>query len=124
MSEKPLPFSNGLQLKPMGAVLLLVLGVLVWRLTDATTTTARLLYVAAIVFEILFFVGLIFASRLIKRQHDRAEAAYRAQVAAQVQAAQEQKARDGQESKARDGQESPSPVTSPKPAPSSEPDPQ
>ena len=27
MSDKPLPFSNGLQLKSMGAVLLLVLGV-------------------------------------------------------------------------------------------------
>lgn len=87
MSDKPLPFSNGLQLKPMGAVLLLVLGVLIWRLTDATTTTARVLYVAAIVFELLFFVGLIFASRFIKKQHDRAEAAYRAQVAAQAEAA-------------------------------------
>ncbi|BDD83873.1 hypothetical protein TPB0596_36360 [Tsukamurella pulmonis] len=82
MSDKPLPFSNGLQLKSMGAVLLLVLGVLIWRLTDATTTTARVLYVAAIVFELLFFVGLIFASRFIKAQHDKAEAAYRAQVAA------------------------------------------
>jgi len=87
MSDKPLPFSNGLQLKSMGAVLLLVLGVLIWRLTDATTTTARVLYVAAIVFELLFFVGLVFASRFIKNQHDKAEAAYQAQVAAQVEAA-------------------------------------
>ncbi|TWS23551.1 hypothetical protein FK268_14845 [Tsukamurella sputi] len=87
MSDKPLPFSNGLQLKSMGAVLLLVLGVLIWRLTDATTTTARVLYVAAIVFELLFFVGLIFASRFIKNQHDKAEAAYKAQVAAQAEAA-------------------------------------
>ncbi|MGX9294070.1 hypothetical protein [Tsukamurella paurometabola] len=87
MSDKPLPFSNGLQLKSMGAVLLLVLGVLIWRLTDATTTTARVLYVAAIVFEVLFFVGLIFASRFIKKQHDKAEAAYRAQIAAQADAA-------------------------------------
>lgn len=87
MSDKPLPFSNGLQLKSMGAVLLLVLGVLIWRLTDATTTTARVLYVAAIVFELLFFVGLVFASRFIKNQHDKAEAAYRAQVAAQAEAA-------------------------------------
>lgn len=82
MSDKPLPFSNGLQLKSMGAVLLLVLGVLIWRLTDATTTTARVLYIAAIVFELLFFVGLIFASRFIKKQHDKAEAAYKAQIAA------------------------------------------
>ncbi|CAM3824014.1 hypothetical protein ACXYTP_07175 [Tsukamurella ocularis] len=87
MSDKPLPFSNGLQLKSMGAVLLLVLGVLIWRLTDATTTTARVLYVAAIVFELLFFVGLVFASRFIKNQHDKAEAAYQAQVAAQAEAA-------------------------------------
>ncbi|GAB3132752.1 hypothetical protein GCM10027289_21440 [Tsukamurella serpentis] len=90
MSEKPLPFSNGLQLKSMGAVLLLVLGVLIWRLTDATTTGARVLIVAAIIFEILFFVGLIYASKLIKRQHDRAEAAYRAQIAAQVEAQKQQ----------------------------------
>ena len=87
MSDKPLPFSNGLQLKSMGAVLLLVLGVLIWRLTDAQTTTARVLYVVAIVFELLFFVGLVFASRFIKKQHDKAEAAYRAQVAAQAEAA-------------------------------------
>lgn len=87
MSDKPLPFSNGLQLKSMGAVLLLVLGVLIWRLTDATTTAARVLYIAAILFELLFFVGLVFASRFIKKQHDQAEAAYRAQVAAQAEAA-------------------------------------
>ncbi|GAA1002776.1 hypothetical protein GCM10009551_076830 [Nocardiopsis tropica] len=83
MSEKPLPFSNGLQLKSMGAVLLLVLGVLIWRLTDATTTGARALYIGAIVFEILFFVGLVYASRTIKNQYARAEEAYQKQVAAQ-----------------------------------------
>lgn len=81
MSEKPLPFSNGLQLKSMGAVLLLVLGVLIWRLTDATSTTARVLYIAAIVFEVLFFVGLVFASRTIKNQYARAEEAYQKQKA-------------------------------------------
>ncbi|MDP0400471.1 hypothetical protein [Tsukamurella strandjordii] len=85
MSEKPLPFSNGLQLKSMGAVLLLVLGVLIWRLTDATTTGARALYIGAIVFEILFFVGLVYASRTIKNQYARAEEAYQKQVAAQQQ---------------------------------------
>lgn len=95
MSDKPLPFSNGLQLKSMGAVLLLVLGVLIWRLTDATTTTARVLYIAAILFELLFFVGLVFASRFVKKQHDQAEAAYRAQVAAQAEAAR--KPADGAE---------------------------
>ncbi|KXP02793.1 hypothetical protein HWD35_20575 [Tsukamurella tyrosinosolvens] len=95
MSDKPLPFSNGLQLKSMGAVLLLVLGVLIWRLTDATTTTARVLYIAAIVFELLFFVGLVFASRFIKNQHDKAEAAYRAQVAAQAEAARKPSGDDG-----------------------------
>lgn len=83
MSEKPLPFSNGLNLKVMGGVLVLILAVLVWRLTDAQNTTQRVLYIVAIVLEVLFFVGLVFASRYIKRQHDRAEAAYRAQVAAQ-----------------------------------------
>ncbi|MET9328862.1 hypothetical protein [Tsukamurella sp. NPDC003166] len=84
MSDKPLPFSNGLNLKAMGAVLLLVLAVLIWRLTDAQNTTQQVLYGVAIVFELLFFVGLLFASRYIKRQHDKAEAAYRAQVAAQA----------------------------------------
>jgi ABC-type nickel/cobalt efflux system permease component RcnA len=88
MSEKPLPFSNGLQLKSMGAVLLLVLGVLIWRLTDATTTSARVLYIGAIVFELLFFVGLVFASRSIKKQYARAEEKYQAQVAAKKQAAE------------------------------------
>ncbi len=85
MSDKPLPFSNGLNLKAMGAVLVLVLAVLIWRLTDAQNTTQRVLYLVAIGFEVVFFVGLIFASRYIKRQHDRAEQAYRAQVAAQKQ---------------------------------------
>ncbi|KXO89058.1 hypothetical protein [Tsukamurella pseudospumae] len=84
MSDKPLPFSNGLNLKAMGAVLLLVLAVLIWRLSDAQNTTQRVLYGVAIVFELLFFVGLLFASRYIKRQHDKAEAAYRAQVATQA----------------------------------------
>lgn len=86
MSDKPLPFSNGLNLKAMGAVLLLVLAVLIWRMTDAQNTTQRVLYAVAIVFELIFFVGLVFASRYIKRQHDKAEAAYRAQVAEQMQA--------------------------------------
>lgn len=85
MSDKPLPFSNGLNLKAMGAVLVLVLGVLIWRLTEAQNTTQRVLYIVAIAFELVFFVGLVFASRMVKRQHDRAEAAYRAQVAAQAQ---------------------------------------
>ncbi|BDH56079.1 hypothetical protein [Tsukamurella sp. PLM1] len=82
MSEKPLPFSNGLNLKVMGGVLVLILAVLIWRLTDAQNNTQRVLYVVAIVLEILFFVGLVFASRYIKRQHDRAQAAYQAQIAA------------------------------------------
>ena len=85
MSEKPLPFSNGLNLKAMGAVLALVLCVLIWRITEAQNTTQRVLYIVAILFELVFFVGLVFASRMVKRQHDRAEATYRAQTAAKPQ---------------------------------------
>lgn len=82
MTDKPLPFSNGLNLKVMGGVLVLILAVLLWRLSDAQNTTQRVLYIVAIVLEILFFVGLVFASRYIKRQHDRAQEAYRQQIAA------------------------------------------
>lgn len=73
MSDEPLPFSNGLNLKPMGAVMLLILGVLVWQIITVDDTTYRLLAGGAIAFEILFFVFLVYMSRRIRKQYQRAK---------------------------------------------------
>ncbi|MDF0530238.1 hypothetical protein P0W64_07175 [Tsukamurella sp. 8F] len=74
MSNQPLPFSNGLPLRRMGAILVLVMAVLIWRWIAVPNTTFRVLCAGAIVFEILFFCGLVFASRKIKNQYATAEA--------------------------------------------------
>jgi hypothetical protein len=73
MSDKPLPFSNGLNLKPMGAVMLLIMGVLVWQIIHVHSTTYRVLAGGAIAFEILFFVFLVYMSRKIRNQYRQAQ---------------------------------------------------
>ena len=73
MSDKPLPFSNGLNLKPMGAVMVLIMGVLIWQIVHVQSTTYRLLAGGAILFEIAFFVFLVFMSRKIRKQYQQAK---------------------------------------------------
>ena len=72
MTDKPMPFSNGLNLKPMGAVMLLILAVLVWQIVHVHSTTYRLAAGGAIVFELGFFAFLVFMSRKIRNQYRRA----------------------------------------------------
>ncbi|MFC7755809.1 hypothetical protein [Tsukamurella soli] len=74
MSNQPLPFSNGLPLRRMGAILVLVMAVLVWRFVAVDNTTFRILCGLAILFEIAFFGVLVLMSRRIRRQYAAVEA--------------------------------------------------
>ncbi len=74
MSNQDLPFSNGLPLRRMGAILVLVMAVLVWRFIAVDNSMFRILCVGAIIFELVFFWALVLMSRRIRRQYAAATA--------------------------------------------------